>query len=352
MRGLEENAQKVKRICGCGLIAVVKADAYGHGALKTAKALEGVAECFAVSTIDEAIELREGGVTRPILVLGWTAPERLSEAVDCGVMQTVYDRAYALAVATTLEREKKTLSVQIKLDTGMNRIGFLSDKEGLRARLRCITDQKRMVICGAYSHLACADGVDDRSRAFCDKQCKAYADALEVVCSAVGALEYTHIANSAQAVRCGSGGYSYVRCGIALYGDGSLDEYIKLTPVMTLKTRAIMVKKLMGEVFVSYGATKAEGGTLVTVPLGYADGYGRRFSDCGIMISKSGRLRVVGRVCMDSSVLRSESDIELGEEITVFGKCEQSANDIARSCDTIGYEILTGISPRVVRVYV
>ena len=340
------------RICasllkgGAQAMAVVKADAYGHGDARTAAVFqEEGARHFAVSNIEEAISLRKAGITGRILILGYTPPSRAEDLLAWDITQALTDEAYAR------ELEGKGIRAEFALDTGMNRIGLDADDPALCEKaIRSFSNGFRLE--GIFTHLCAADtpAEDGFTRAQIAKFL-AVRDRVRDM-----GLPYAHCLNSA-------GGLYYpgygdlVRFGIVLYGlkpdrDNELPEGIR--PAMSWKSVVSTVKQVRAGESVGYGRayTAQSDIRLATIPTGYADGYSRSLSGRGCVWIRGRRAKVAGRVCMDQ-MMADVTDIpcEAGDEVQLLGDM-YTADDMARDAGTIGYEIVCGISGRVPRVYV
>ncbi len=348
---------------GSRIIAVIKANAYGHGAVETAKLLsENGIDGFAVSSLREAIELRRAGIKGLILILGYTSPADAEALVDHNISQTVFSKEYALALSEKLNVTGKKLNIHIKLNTGMNRLGFNCKNPDEAAkeiaeilRLDCFGFE------GIFTHFAAADRGGDPELEFTKLQ----ADCFLAVCNALANLgfspEIRHCCNSAGIITMPHMHLDAVRLGISLYGltpDTSLPLPIKLQPAMSFKSTVAMVHTAESGDTVSYGRTfKAEKETLLaTIPVGYADGYPRLLSGKGEVLINGSRCKIVGRVCMDQLVadITHLPDTKVGDEVVLFGRQGNeyiSIEEIAELCGTINYEIICGISRRVPRHY-
>ena len=338
------------------VICVLKADAYGHGARELSGLYSELsAYGFAVANIDEGSELRLSGVTLPILVLGYTPPSMADALVDLGLTQCVFSEEYAIALDKRLGRRASRLKVHVKVDTGMGRLGFLSDEGGIVAILRCIGNTN---LCyeGIFTHFSSADR-GNSGREYTEWQAKRFSS----VITQLGKERFgiIHASNSAAILD-----YpdllpeeNAVRAGIALYGYNPSGEVIRrlpLTPVMELKCTVAHVKWVAAGSRISYGGdfVAREGMRIATLPVGYADGIPR--AD-GIIVLVNDRLCVsVGRICMDQMMIDvTDTDVSAGDEITIFGKPPAlTAESFADSVGGIAYTLLTGISRRVERIYI
>jgi alanine racemase len=345
---------------GTGLMGVVKADGYGHGAVAAARSmLAGGADWLGVATPEEAMSLRAAGIGAPLLswlsVPGEDAAPLVAAGVDIGV-STTWRLAEVVAAATLLGRPAR---VQLKVDTGLSRNGVTeSELASLCAQLAGAVTAGRIEFTGLWSHLACAD---DPADPVTDAQLAAFVRATEVVRTAGLEVPMRHLANSAATLTRPDTHFDLVRAGIALYGYSPLRDGVSdlgLRPVMTVRARLAAVKRISAGAGVSYGhAWHAPADTVVgLVPVGYADGLPRSASPGAVAAVGNRRVPVVGRICMDQFVLDLGPDAgeQPGAEVVLFGggPGEPSADDWAAAAGTISYEILTGIRGRVARRHV
>lgn len=338
------------------LMAVVKADAYGHGAVPVARAaLEAGAQALAVAIPEEGIELREAGIDAPVLVLGAIEPAAAEAVVQYGLTQTVFDEASVCALSEAGKKLRRTAQAHVKLDTGMNRIG-LRDAAQVRALVRLIDALPGVELTGCFTHMATADGVESAGTL-------AQLERFEALCEAI-AQEHPgrivrHAANTASIFRYPQAHADMVRGGIALYGYPPVLEAEGLRPAMRWVTRAVMVKEIEQGERVGYGgAFEATRPTRVmTVPVGYADGYRRGLSGKGCVLVRGRRAPILGRVCMDQ-IMVDVTDIpqaQAGDEVVLLGAQGGEMIDAQEMADwlgTISYEVLCSPSRRVPRVYV
>ncbi len=338
------------------LMPVVKADAYGHSdkAIVTALINAG-ADSFAVSNLDEALHLREYGATGPILILGYTPPENAAALADNNITQAAFSFEYAKKLSENAR--DKQLNVHIKLDTGMGRIGF----DARNNKLLGLEDIFKLYlieninVTGIFTHFCVADSTKRKDKLFTKAQLERFNLVIQKIREKGFSTGLTHCANSAGTIHSGEFLYDICRPGIILYGLNPSDSVTLsgIRPVMTLKSVISMVKPLYKGETVSYGRNfKAKRDMkIATVTAGYADGYPRALSNKGEVIINGKRAKIIGNICMDQFMI-DVTDIEnvkQGDEVILFGK-EITANDIAKICGTIGYEITCGITPRVPRV--
>lgn len=339
------------------LMAVVKADAYGHGAVKVAQeAMDCGVDYIGVAFLDEGLELRRAGVTAPILVLGYTPPEGIVPAVEHDITLTVFHDE--LWPALDLIREGK-LSVHVKIDTGMGRLGLQADEEAISFLERAVRHPSLNVE-GVYTHFASADEAD---KAYTLEQHGKFERIIGHFRDSGVLFRYVHTGNSAAGIDCPELSYNMVRLGIGMYGlypSGEVNrERVKLEPVMSIKTQMSHIKTLPGDSGISYGVIYRTQGeeTIATLPIGYADGYSRMLSQKVHALVRGRRVPIVGRICMDQC-MANVSGIEnptKDEEVVLMGRQGEevvSAEELADLLGTVNYEITCMISHRVPRVYV
>ena len=357
---LKHNFEEIKKAVtpGTDILAVVKADAYGHGALETAKTLiDGGAAGLCLATIDEAVELRKHGITVPMMTLGFTDSSRFEDAVRYDVEQSVYSLDIAKALSDEAVKQGKTCRIHIKLDTGMGRIGFKTDGSETEDIVKACT-MPGIEPYGVFSHFAAADTDDDE---YTNRQFGLFMKQIEELGQKGIHFTKRHICNSAGILRFPGMHLDMVRAGIILYGlmppgcpKPSCD--INLVPVMSWYAKVIHVKEIPEGTSVSYGrhfvakrATK-----VITVSVGYADGLSRRFSNGFELLVNGQRLPIIGNVCMDMCMLDAtdlKGDVRKGDIVEIFGK-ERSADELAEYLGTINYEITCDVGKRVQRIFV
>ncbi|MFN2557802.1 MAG: alanine racemase [Nitriliruptorales bacterium] len=338
------------------VIAVVKADGYGHGAVPVARAaLQAGAAWLAVALVEEAEELREAGVTAPILLLSEPTPEAARRAMSADVVPTLYSLGFGEALAGEARRRGRPMSVHVKADTGMARVGVPpSEWDGF---LRVVRGWPELEVDGLWTHLACADVPGDPSVAL---QLDRF-DAFIRLAHEQG-LQPTlvHAANSAAALTLERSRLDAVRLGIAIYGcppSPALAGVGDLRPALRLVTEVAFVKRIDEGTPVSYGHTwrAPHDGWLVTLPLGYADGLPRLLSNRADVLVGGVRRPVVGTVCMDQILVWcGEHEVAMGDEVVLIGRqgaAEITVQDWALWASTITYEIVTGLGRRVPRIY-
>lgn len=355
---LDHIKENVKAIKGhlpeeVDFIAVVKANAYGHGDLQTAEAaLEAGASMLAVAFMDEALALRKKGITAPVLVLGASRPEDVNIAAEEDIILTVFQEEW-LAKAREVLKGGASISLHIKIDTGMGRIGIRSAGE-LKSIEKSIQEDPRLELHGVYTHFATADELDETY----------FKEQLNLFKELLATLEElppcVHSSNSAAALMHADAQFNAVRVGIAMYGlTPSLEIEpelpVRLNEAFTLHSRLVHVKKLEKGQKVSYGATyeAAEDIWVGTLPIGYADGWIRRLQGQEVLINGK-RSPIIGRICMDQCMVKLPNEVSVGTIATLIGMQGDemiSINEIAKRLETINYEVPCIISSRVPRIY-
>ncbi|MCR5825568.1 MAG: alanine racemase [Oscillospiraceae bacterium] len=340
------------------LLGVVKADAYGHGAVKVARKLEQLgAGYLAVSNIDEAAELRDGGVTLPILMLGFTPADQAERAVHIQMTQAVPNLEIARAYDDAAARAGTPLRVHIKLDTGMGRLGFPCDDAHFEASLRdirAVLALPHLDVEGVFTHFAVSDEDAPDDVAFTHLQHERFLRMIDAVERDGFRFRLKHCCNAGGIASYPEWAADMVRCGIILYGTGDLAERMGMRPVMRLKTTVATVRDFDADTPISYGRTYYTGGAarIAVLSIGYADGLHRALSNKLQVKTPYGMARQVGRICMDMCMIDATEQPQLrpGDEVEIFGDsipCEA----LAKACGTISYELLCAVSKRVPRIY-
>ena len=332
------------------LCLVVKADAYGLGAAQLAPALESDADFFATATATEALQLRKCGITKPILILGFTGREDWPELVRSGVRITVYRRAYAEELSRMMVRLGETALIHLKLDTGMNRLGFEPNEEDADELLK-IAALPGLKVEGLFSHFARAD---ERDLSAARTQYERFCWMKQTLKARGLAPEICHIANSAAAMVFPEAAEDMVRLGIAAYGlvpSSEMDIPVKLEPVAEWKSGVVMVKDLLPGEAVSYGGkfTAKRFMRLATVPVGYADGYTRRLSGKSRVLIRGQYAPVCGTICMDQMMVDVTDipGVATGDEVTLIGRDgdkEITLEELASLSGNLNYEFQCGLS--------
>lgn len=340
------------------VMAVVKADAYGHGAILCAKTLLSAgADWLGVATVPEGVQLRNAGIYAPILVLGAIPEEDMRDAVSFDIITAAFDYENAKELSKVAEAMGKKAKVHIKLDTGMNRIG-ISAKRGYVEKIKEIEMLPGIEADGIFSHLSCSDAEDE---AFTLKQIELFENAVKTLEKEGIHFAVKHLANSAAIFKYPQAHYDMVRAGIICYGCCPSEEthIFGLEPVMSFKCNVSFVKTIRKGDCVSYGAAfeAAKATDIATLTVGYADGYTRLLSGKTEVLIKGKRVKVVGKICMDQCMadVSGVNNISVGDVATLFGKDGNeiiTADEIAQKIGTINYEILCMVSRRVLRLYI
>lgn len=331
------------------ILPVVKADAYGHGEIAVTKALMGTgADGFCVSNLSEATVLRENGIDLPILILGYTPPECVSKLVDFNITQAVFSLDYAKELSRNVTG--KNVNVHIKIDTGMGRIGF-ANKDDIPE----VYSLNGLTITGVFTHFSVADSTESDDIAYTDRQYEIFTKTVNNLKERGFDTGLVHCLNSASIINSDKYKSDACRPGIILYGllpskDVTLED---IKPVMTLKSVVSMVKTINKGDALSYGRTfvAEKQMNVATISAGYGDGYPRLLSNNGEVILHGKRAKILGNICMDQFIIdvTDIDNVKIGDEVILFGE-EITADEIAKQCQTIGYEITCGITQRVPRV--
>ncbi|MDY6013212.1 alanine racemase [Clostridium sp.] len=341
------------------VIAVIKADAYGHGAVEVAKVLsENGASRFAVAIITEAIELREHGIKLPIMILGYTPIEYAEDLIKYDIEQTVYNLEYAKQLSDIALKMGKKAKIHIALDTGMGRIGFMPYDNSLEEVLK-ISALDGIEIVGIFTHFSTADEED---KEYTKYQFDKIQNFIKKLSDKGVNIPLKHVSNSGAIIDLPETYLDAVRAGIILYGYYPSDEVKKknlsIKPALTLKTKVAHIKKMEKDMYVSYGRTfKTERDSIIaTLPIGYADGYSRLLSGKAKVIINGKFANVVGRICMDQCMIdvTDIGEVKVGDEVILLGEENElkfNADDMANLIGTINYDVLCMIKHRVPRVY-
>ena len=360
MDALAHNYRQARRRIGPNVkyLGVVKADAYGHGAVQVSRKLEELgADYLAVSSLDEAKELRRGGIQSPILILGHTPPSMVSQLLEYHITQTVSAQAKAEEYSAAAVKCGGTLKVHIKVDTGMSRLGFLVRGEHFETGVAAIAAScalPGLEAEGIFTHFSSSDMDDPESVAYTREQFAVFTAVLDALEGRGCRFAIRHCANSGALARYPETYLDMVRPGIALYGVGDDAEALGLRPVMALKSSVSTIKVFDDGTSVSYGRTfRTEGRTRVGVlPIGYADGFFRGLSGRMRVVTEQGKAPLLGRICMDMCMvdLTALPDVHVGDTVEIFGQ-RQRVDDLAAILGTIPYELTCAVSKRVPRVY-
>ena len=339
-------------------LGVVKADAYGHGAIQVSRKLEALgADYLAVASLDEAEELRRAGIRTPILILGHTPPAMVPQLIEYHITQAVSAKAKAEEYSAAAVQCGGTLKVHIKVDTGMSRLGFLVRGDHFGTGVEAIADScalPGLEAEGIFTHFAVSDEDDPGSEAYTREQFNVFTRVLEALAARGRTFAIRHCANSGALARYPEMYLDMVRPGIALYGAGADAQRLGLEPVMTLKSSISTIKIFDPGTDISYGRTfhTRERTRIGVLPIGYADGFFRGLSNRMSVVTDQGPAPQRGRICMDMSMvdLTDLPAVKVGDEVEIFGR-RQKVDDLAAVLNTIPYELICAVSKRVPRVY-
>lgn len=354
LAAIKHNIAEIKKFVDgkTRFMAVVKANAYGHGAAAVARAaVEAGADYLGVANLKEALELREAGLLSPILILTESPTSVADEIVQHDLTQTIYSFSEAQALSAEAQKRNKPAKVHIKIDTGMGRVGVMPSEA--IAFITKVASLPGLILEGLFTHFAKAEDPEDN---FTAEQFQKF----QQISGRLPQIPLKHAANSAAALFHKTTHLDMVRVGLMMYGlypQGNARRLINLQPALSFKSRVTYLKKVPAGTPLSYGSTyvtKAET-AIATVPVGYADGYSRRLSNRGQMLVRGRRFPVVGRVSMDLTLLNvGGSKVEVGDEVVLIGDQNGegiSADEIAALEDTVSYEVVCSIGKRVPRVY-
>ena len=359
----EHNIRAIREITdpNAKIMAVVKADGYGNGYYETAKTfLENGADMLAVALLQEGIQLRRSGIAAPVLILGTCLPDMLEGLIDYDITPNVYSYDTAEKISELAGQKGKTVKIHIKLDTGMSRIGYLVNEDTytrVTDEILKISELANIEIEGIFSHFSTSDEADG---AYTRRQLERFMSVCDGLEERGLKIPLRHIANSAGIMMYPEAHLDMVRPGVILYGMYPSDEVDKsrlpLKPVMTLKSVITNIKTAepgrgvsYGKEFVTIAPTR-----IATVAAGYADGYLRGIARNGFIMVNGEKAPIIGRICMDQCMIdvTNVHNINIGDEVILFGEEGVTIDDIARQLHTINYEVSCGIARRVPRVYI
>ena len=361
LEAIGHNIREVKKRLpeGVKLLGVVKANAYGHGAVPVASYLENQVDYFATATIEEAVELRENGISAPILILGYVSPSQYGDLVEYDITQTIDSYAQALALEKEAARQNRKAKAHLAVDTGMTRIGFQVTEHDADVAAK-IADLPHIELEGMFTHFSCADQED---KTYCSMQMEKYDKMTARLAERGVTIPLRHICNSAGIMEFDDHRFEMVRSGIITYGiypsEKVKKERLDLIPALSWKSHVIHVKEVGPGIGVSYGATyvtEKPMTRIATVSAGYADGYPRALSNQGCVLIHGKKAPIIGRICMDQMMVDVTDipDVQVEDVVTLVGTdgdetitIEEIANPAAR----FDYEMLCDISSRVTRVY-
>lgn len=340
-------------------LGVVKADAYGHGSVQVSRLLEKLgADYLAVSSIDEAIELRHNGITMPILILGYTPKEEVGELIKNNITQAVTCKAKALEYSEEAVKCNGTLKIHIKVDTGMSRLGYLCDGDYFDSGVEGICEGCELpglMPEGIFTHFAVSDEPGEECRAYTKHQFELFTSVIDAVEKKLGKkFQIRHCANTGAVAKYPETWLDMVRPGLLLYGYGEFAEELGLKPVMSLKTTVSTIKTYPAGTAISYGGIyKTDKKTRMgVVPYGYADGFFRCLSNGYELMTSEGLVPQRGKICMDMCMidLTDKMGVDVGSEVEIFGD-NNPIEKMAELAGTIPYELTCAVSKRVPRIY-
>jgi len=357
LTAISNNLHQIKSIAekkGASIMAVVKDNAYGHGAAEVARiAAEIPVSMLGVATVTEAIELRQSGFVLPVLVLGCILPDQAEEVVKNDITQTICEHSTCIELSETAAKLNRCAKVHVKVDTGMCRIGVHYDRAV--ELIKSIMPLENLRIDGLFTHFASADNDESFTRL----QTGRFRSVIMALRESNIHIPIKHAANSAAILNHPESYFDMVRPGLAIYGIyPCAKKSIQLQPALTLKTRVVYIKELPSGCSVSYGRTYTAGKTttVATLPIGYGHGYNRKLSNNADVLIKGIRAPIIGTICMDQCLcdVTNLPDVSVGDEVVIIGKQgneEIKADELAQKIRTIPYEVLCGINANVSRIY-
>lgn len=357
---VRENVRAIKGLLKkkTKFMAVIKADGYGHGAISIAHALNDYVDGFGVATIREAENLRNAGIDKMILVLSFTFFQYYDLVVKYDISQTVFSLDAAVKLNEEAVRQGKKARIHLKIDTGMGRIGF-PDKEESAELIKEISKLDNLVLEGIFTHFASSDAKDKTS---VNNQLRRFQNFVNLLEEKGIKIPIHHSSNSAAIIDHPEANFDMVRAGIITYGLYPSDEVqkdrLQITPALSLKSHVIFVKEVEAGEGISYGSTFLTTGRMkiATLPVGYADGFPRKLSNKGYVLIHGRKARVLGRVCMDQTMVDVTDipNVKVGDQVTIIGRDGEEAitvEELALMTDTINYEFVCNLTKRVPRIY-
>ncbi|MBE5931988.1 MAG: alanine racemase [Lachnospiraceae bacterium] len=359
MDNLRYNIEKMKSMVkpDMKVLAVVKADAYGHGAVGVSQRIRDIVDYFGVATIDEAVELRNAGITEPILIIGYTDSDDFEKLVEHNITQAVYDVKECEKLSSVAVSAGTKIKVHLKVDSGMGRIGFLANESGVEEalKLKCM---EGLDIEGIFTHYAKADELD---KSYSRVQKEKFLNFIKGMEAGGVTFAIKHIDNSAGTMEMDDDEFDMVRLGIVSYGlypSEEVDKSVEIRPVMSLVSHVSHVKTVEAGTSISYGGTYITDTTrrIATVTVGYADGYPRAQSNLGRVIVRGQYAPIVGRVCMDQMMIDVTDipDVSVKDEVILIGGTDDkyiSVEEVAQYANSFNYELVCHIGRRVPHVY-
>lgn len=361
LSAIEENIKNVRERLpqGTSLMAVLKADAYGHGAEAVGKRIEKYIDAAGVASVEEGLELRRAGISVPILVLGYSSPRQYGEIIENKIMPTIFEKDEAEKFANEALKRNTIGKINIAVDTGMTRVGFRVNEHSADI-IKEINDLPQIEIDGMFTHLSSADTCDE---AYSKKQFDEFEKMLELLEKRGVNIRIKHMCNSAGIMKYPEHYYDCVRCGIVTYGlypSEDVDKnLLSLKPALSWKAHVMHISETEAGRGVSYGATyvtSKDVTRIATVSVGYADGYPRALSSKGVVLINGKRAPVIGRVCMDQIMvdISDVGEVHIEDPVTLIGRDGDefiSAEEVADAAGSFNYELVCHIGKRVKRIY-
>lgn len=360
LKAIEHNINEVKKRVekNVKIMAVIKADGYGHGAVEIGNFLKDKVDYFGVATIEEAIELRKNMVNIPILILGYTSPKQYEALAKYDITQTIYNIKMAEEISKCALKLNKAIKVHIAVETGMNRIGFKVNKQSI-LDIEKLRDMKGLVLEGMFTHFSCADEGD---KSYTDKQKSEYDKFLNMLEAKGINIPIKHVCNSAGIMEFKDHRFDMVRSGIITYGLYPSEEVdkasVKLIPALAWKSHVINISEVSDGEGISYGKTyiTKKKTKIATISVGYADGYLRGLSSKGRVLIHGQYAPILGRICMDQMMvdITNIKDVKIEDEVTLVGKDGENTitvEELANAAGSFNYEFVCGIGKRVKRIY-
>lgn len=351
-------ALKAKLDKNTGVVAVIKTDGYGHGAVPIAKTIDDIVDRYAVATVFEGVNLVRHGINNPVILLGYTPEATFDMAIENEIRMVVYSYDMAEKMDEHAKKAGKKAKVNIAVDTGMSRIGFIPSEVALK-EIKKISTLENVEMEGIFTHFAKADEYD---KTVAKKQYAEFVEFINKIEEMGIHIPIKHCANSAAMMEMPETSLTLSRAGIAMYGLYPSDEVdkksVKLKPALSLHSHVVMVKTIEKGRGISYGHTfiAPDNMKIATIPLGYGDGYFRNLSNKGHVIINGNKVPIVGRVCMDQFMVDVTGlDVKEGDEVTLIGKDhgqEITVEELAEQAGTFNYELVCDLGKRVPRVYV
>lgn len=340
------------------LMAIIKADGYGHGAVQIARRINDIVDAYGIAIVEEGIELRKAGIKKPVLILGFTPWQQYEELLDYGITQAVFSQEMAGWLSEAAIKRNRTAHIHIKIDTGMNRIGFFPTEDTI-AVVKEIQKMPGIQIDGCFTHFARADEADKTAA---EEQLQVFTEFTRRLKENGVPLPVCHASNSAGIIEMPQANLDMVRLGISLYGLYPSKEVgreaLPLIPAMELKSYISFVKEVPAGTRVGYNGTftTKDKTKIATIPIGYADGYPRTLSNLGCVLIKGKRAPIIGRICMDQFMVDVSGidDVRAGETVVLVGHDGEEflpVEEVADLAKSFNYEFLCDVGKRVPRVY-